>query len=324
VTPFLEVKQAKYRFRLLNGANSRTYTLEFDNGIDWEIIGSEGGLLETPHVESDITFAPGERVDTIVDFSGFAPGTEILLTNSAPAPFPGSEGEGVLPEVMKIIVTADTGPTPTTPTTLNTVPDLLEVDADRSRDFTLQKVTDPCAGSIWLINGLRFEDITERMEMGEMEVWSFRNPSGIMHPMHMHLVFFQVLDRQPGGVSDPFAPIEPPDAEESGWKDTVKVNPDEVVRVIARFDDYTGLYPYHCHIIEHEDHEMMRQFEVLVPCPPDFDGNREVDGSDLAELLAFWGTSSPDHDLTGDGNVDGADLAQLLAFWGPCDPPPAT
>jgi spore coat protein A len=318
VNPYLEVKQAKYRFRLLGGANSRTYTLSFSNGMNWEIIGSEGGLLASPVTASSITLAPGERADTIVDFSSFPAGTEIFLTNSAPAPFPGDPGVGVLPDVMKFIVTADTGPTPATPSVLSTITPLEESDADMVRDFELRKYSDPCAGSIWLINGLTWHDITERMEMGDTEIWSFANPSGMMHPMHMHLVFFQVLDRQPNGVNDPLAPTFPPAPEESGWKDTVKVNPGEVVRVIARFDDYTGLYPYHCHILEHEDHEMMRQFQVLTPCPADFTGDREVDGADLAELLAFWGSSDDETDLNADGNVDGADLAILLAFWGTC------
>jgi spore coat protein A len=86
--------------------------------------------------------------------------------------------------------------------------------------------------------------------------------------MHMHLVFFQVLDRE-GFTRDPMGNIVPdgnpqaPPLEESGWKDTAMVGPNEILRVIARFDDYTGLYAYHCHILEHEDHEMMRQFRVV-------------------------------------------------------------
>jgi len=85
--------------------------------------------------------------------------------------------------------------------------------------------------------------------------------------MHMHLVFFQVLDRQAfeevGGQVVPIGSPIPPPPHEMGWKDTVQVGPNEIVRVIARFEDYTGLYPYHCHILEHEDHEMMREFQVL-------------------------------------------------------------
>jgi cysteine-rich repeat protein len=118
----------------------------------------------------------------------------------------------------------------------------------------------PVLGSHW-------NDLSEFPELGDTEVWSFINRSGIVHPMHMHLVFFQVLDRESftevGDQVMPSGNRVPPPAYESGWKDTVQVNPDEIVRVIARFEDYAGLFPYHCHILEHEDHEMMRQFRTV-------------------------------------------------------------
>jgi cysteine-rich repeat protein len=86
--------------------------------------------------------------------------------------------------------------------------------------------------------------------------------------MHMHLVFFQILDRDTfttgaGGEIIPDGNPQPPAPQEAGWKDTAMVNPGEIVRVIARFEDYKGLYAYHCHILEHEDHEMMRQFQTV-------------------------------------------------------------
>jgi spore coat protein A len=109
--------------------------------------------------------------------------------------------------------------------------------------------------------------VTELPELDTTEVWSFVNRSGVTHPMHMHLVFFQVLDRQSfdevGGLVVPIGSPVPPPAREVGWKDTVRVGPNEIVRVIARFEDYEGLFPYHCHILEHEDHEMMREFHVV-------------------------------------------------------------
>jgi hypothetical protein len=105
---------------------------------------------------------------------------------------------------------------------------------------------------------------------GTTEVWRFINDSGVSHPMHMHLVFFQILDRD-GFTRDGMGNIVPdgspqaPSLEESGWKDTAMVGPNEILRVIARFEDYKGLYAYHCHILEHEDHEMMRQMSVPEP-----------------------------------------------------------
>src|SRR5262249_8171416 len=106
--------------------------------------------------------------------------------------------------------------------------------------------------------------------LGTVEIWRFTNRSGFMHPMHMHLVMFQVLDHQPFRLSGedvvPQGDASPPRASELGLKDTIQVAPFEIVRGIARFEDYGGKFPYHCHILEHEDHEMMRQFETVSSC----------------------------------------------------------
>jgi len=262
VWPSLDVQQGKYRFRMLNGSGSRTYALTLDRldqpgsaDLPFEQIGTDGGLIDAPLTLNEITLAPAERADVVVDFSGLPAGTEVLLTNSAPAPFPGSPGIGVVPDVMKFNVTANTGHTAPLPATLRAVEPLDETDAIRSRDFTLQKFGDACGG-IWKINDLAWDDITEYPQLGTTEIWRFINPSVVTHPMHMHLVFFQVLDRTPIGGGTPV----PPDPSELGWKDTVRADPGMVTRVIARFEDYTGKFAYHCHILEHEDHEMMRQF----------------------------------------------------------------
>jgi spore coat protein A len=271
VWPYLEVKQGKYRLRMLNGSNSRVYTLTFDDGspagAPFFQIGTEGGLLPAPVELTELTLAPGERADLVVDFAGHDAGTEILLTNSARAPFPNGPAESVVPQVMKFIVLGQAGHTAALPDTLRPLEVLDEDDALQERQLVLTKESEPCAGIWWLINGLGWDDITEAPVLGTTEIWSFVNQTGVVHPMHMHLVLFQVLDRQPFEVvGEDIVPIgEPmlPDPEEAGWKDTVQAMPGEITRVIARFDDYTGLYPYHCHILEHEDHEMMRQFEVL-------------------------------------------------------------
>lgn len=284
VWPFLNVKRGKYRFRILGGSNSRTYTLSLSNSATFHQIGTDGGLLETPVPLTELTISPGERADVVMDFEPYAPGTEIILTNSAPSPFPGTPGVGVVPNVMKFIVTADAGYTTPLPATLRPVEQLQEVDAVQDREFVLRKFVEPCTGSEWLINGLQWDDITELPVLGTTEVWRFVNRSGIMHPMHMHLVFFQVLDRQMFEiVDDEVVPIGSPIApapNEAGWKDTVQVGPSEIVRVIAHFDDYTGLYPYHCHILEHEDHEMMRQFRAVCT-KGDVNQDARVDSRDI-------------------------------------------
>jgi hypothetical protein len=168
------------------------------------------------------------------------------------------------------VVQASPGFTDPLPAALRPVPKLSEEVAAEFRDFTLAKTSEPCAGSQWLINGLGWDDITEYPVLGSTEVWRFINESGVIHPMHMHLVMFQILDTTPFTVVNDTVtatgPPVPPDSAQAGWKDTVPVYPGEMVRVIARFEDYTGKYPYHCHILEHEDHEMMRQFEVI-PVP---------------------------------------------------------
>ena len=267
VWPFLNVKKGKYRFRLLNGCNSRTLSLALSNAASFQVVGTEGGLLPTPVTVGQLTMAPGERYDVIMDFEPYSNGTEIDLVNSAPAPYPGSPGVGVIPDVMRFVVSGASGHVAAIPSTLRPLTVLEESNADVFRSFELQKSSDPCAGSIWTINGLGWDDITEFPYLGDTEVWSFVNRSGIAHPMHMHLVFFQVLDRQDftivsGQIVPTGSPIPPP-AHEMGWKDTVQVYPNQITRVIARFTDYEGLYAYHCHILEHEDHEMMRQFKTI-------------------------------------------------------------
>lgn len=271
VWPYLNVKKGKYRFRVLNGSNSRAYTLSLSNGASFTQIGSDLGLLETPVTLDSLTLLPGERYDIIIDFSSYASGTEIIFTNSAPAPFPGFEGVGVIPNVMKFIVQNATGHTLPIPSTLAEIEELLPANAEQTRLFELMTMASPPCGeqgmNIWSINGLLWHDITEYPVFGTTEIWTWHNQSGISHPMHIHLVSFQILDRQ--AINEvtglPEGPIIQPSPSEKGWKDTAHSPPGFRTRVIARFDGFTGTYPYHCHILEHEDHEMMRQFEVS-PC----------------------------------------------------------
>ncbi|HEX7878828.1 MAG TPA: multicopper oxidase domain-containing protein, partial [Candidatus Eisenbacteria bacterium] len=267
VWPFAEVRRGAYRLRLLNGSNSRTYILRLSNGLPFTVIGGDAGLLERPVRRDSLLITPGERIDTIVDFSGVAAGTGIILTNSAPAPYPiGDPMHPALPAIMKFVVRPEAGYAWTPPGILRPPSALDPATADMARDFSLEKMADDCTGQMWTINGLHWDDITELPRLGDTEVWRFINRSGVVHPMHLHLVHFQVLDRAPFDVvADTlvFGTPVTPDSALGGWKDTVPVLPGEAVRVIARFDDYTGRYPYHCHVLEHEDHEMMRQFEVV-------------------------------------------------------------
>jgi len=287
VWPYLNVTRGKYRFRLLSGSNSRTYTFSLQPGnLPFYVIGTEGGLLSAPVQVTSRTLGPGERADVVIDFQSLPVGAEVILTNSAPAPFPGNPGEGVIPNVMKFVVTGGAAHTAPLPATLRPVPPIPEAQAALTRTFELRKASEPCAGSIWTINGLGWDDITEYPELGDVEIWRYVNRSGFSHPMHMHLVMFQILDRQPFTIiNDEVVPTGtpvPPAPEEAGWKDTAMVAPGEIVRVIARFDDYLGRYAFHCHILEHEDHEMMRQFQTVQCGNATLEPTEQCDDGNLA------------------------------------------
>jgi spore coat protein A len=255
---------------MLNGSTSRVYTLKLSNGAPFTQLGTEGGLLAAPVARDSITITPGERIDAVIDFAPFAAGTEIILRNTASAPFPiGDPMEPALPDIMKFVVQSASGHTAPLPAALRPVTPLVEVDSLVHRDFVLAKTPGPppCGGSIWSINGKTFDEVTEFPVLGSTEIWRYINRSGSIHPMHMHLVMFQILDRQSFVIqADTIAlvgsPI-PPGPEEAGWKDTAPVYPNQVMRVITRFEDYAGRYVYHCHILEHEENEMMRQFQVV-------------------------------------------------------------
>ena len=272
VWPYLDVKQGKYRIRFLNGSQARQYVLRLENLSDpaqvipFTLIGTDLGLVTAPITLDTIDPIVGaERFDVVIDFAGFAPGTEIVLRNDDPT-------VPLLPNVMKFVVTDQPGFTAPIPAALRTVTPIQESEATVNRWFRLENVPEGCTGNEWLVrtldgpqgnvvpNAEHWDDITEFPLLGATEIWEFENPSNIMHPMHVHLVAFQILDRRSlaGGTSIAL------DAHEvNTWKDTVKVTPGTVVRVIARFDDYLGKFPYHCHILDHEDHEMMRQFQMV-------------------------------------------------------------
>ncbi|MFH2005868.1 MAG: multicopper oxidase [bacterium] len=300
--PYLEVEPRLYRLRFLNGCNSRFLTLQADHaGITFQQIGSEGGLLpDAPVALDELLIAPAERLDTIVDFSGFNEGDEITLLNLGPdepykGPNPEPEQDPADPattgQVLRFVVVPHSGEgnPGTIPTALPSIPTL-----DSSlipRDLTLNEdVYEPAdipqsarlgtAGDGALSWG---DAITETPIEGDTEIWRVINLTADSHPVHLHLVMFQVLDRIPFD-SESYAEAQEgylqgtgaqplvedfytgaprgPNRWEIGWKDTVIANPGEVTRIIATFD-LAGLYVWHCHILEHEDNEMMRPYEVL-------------------------------------------------------------
>lgn len=278
--PHLDVEPRKYRFRLLNGSNSRNYTLQLGSDSDswmFQQIGTDGGFLSAPLSLRQITLTPGERADVVIDFSQPGMSNGVVLMNRdmdqmhMEAP--------LIEEVMEFRV----GSIPvsndvTLPAALATIAPL-DTSAAPQRYFKLEDEYDPNIGdAMWHITGPtrrdmehRFDVPTHTVQNGSVEVWHWVNKSDMIHPMHIHLVQFQVLgrwklDEDENGNPIPAGP-NLVDENEKGWKDTVRVGGLEFVSVAARFTGVANLapgqtepFPFHCHVLEHEDHEMMRQY----------------------------------------------------------------
>jgi spore coat protein A len=288
VWPFLNVEPRMYRFRVLNGCNARILGLDIGGPALWQI-GAEGGLFDVPVALKQMVLAPAERADVLVDFSKFA-GQTLVMKNHKPQK-PVSNPAPQLEQVMQIRVgTTITHPGPAT------IPSSLPGrKADLHNPVTTRYITlneiDPEEEDWFLdLNAVHFDagPTTETPKVGTVEDWVYVNMTGDTHPMHMHLVTFQVIGRTPfdaeayeaayggpngvpGGIDPtPFAtgPMLPPEPEERGFKDTVKANPGQFTTIRAKFELPSGVvapqdYVYHCHIVEHEDNDMMRPFMVV-------------------------------------------------------------
>ncbi len=258
--PFFNCSTKQYRVRILNGSNARVYNLALSDGSAFSIIGSDGGLLSIPENVSSVLLGPGERLDLIVDFRNHVLNTELFLISKT---FFGGEAQGVQEfKIMKFIVNQISADSFSLPASLSSINFLSESQASRSRNFEISNPHGEGHGGHDMsmghsINGKTFdaERIDEYITAGEIEVWTFNNSvGGEPHPMHLHAAQFQVLDRTGGrGMVE---------ASEKGWKDTVLVMPEETVRVIVQFGNYSGKYVFHCHNLEHEDDGMMLNFEI--------------------------------------------------------------
>lgn len=286
--PEKTVLNQTYRVRLLNGSNSRIYKFAWADGTPLTVVATDGGLLATPIQRDYVTLAPAERAELLVDFSQWAPGTDVVLKSlpfSGATPPIGSLPNGAELTVMTFHVAAaqDTylplvprqSPAPLPPITpLSTFQRLNPaeaVNAGSPRTYTLY-----ANGASWTINGHQFEmtgvATDEIFQINTQEILEFINvpPGGtgsnieIAHPMHFHGAHFQVVGRT--------APTDPTQYAnwltvkdgytDEGWKDTVLLMPGERVQIQMLFQAYTGLYLYHCHNLEHEDMGMMRNYRV--------------------------------------------------------------
>ena len=270
VWPYLEVEPRKYRFRILNASNTRGYQLHLDSGQSFYQIGTDGGLLRSTVKVNKILIEPSERIDVIIDFSKYK-GNDIILKNDL--------GENASPddntdEIMKFKVTKSLSEKDKSmiPKNLSRVPSLTYNKVSKVRNLKLIGSSDEYGRPLLLLNNKKWDaPIDVKPQLGTTEIWSFINTTGFTHPMHIHLIQFQILDRQPFDLEqynkdgqiiftgDP----QPPKPYERGWKDTVAATAGHITRVIGKYAPYTGHYVWHCHILEHEDYEMMRPFKVI-------------------------------------------------------------
>ncbi|MGA8439475.1 MAG: multicopper oxidase domain-containing protein [Candidatus Sulfotelmatobacter sp.] len=259
IFPYLEVEPRKYRFRVLNGANGRLYRLSLPQDVEVHQIGTDHGLLPTPVAVTHVLLAPAERADVVIDFAPHR-GKRILLSDDAFTLMEFRVGEAPVSDPSKL------------PATLRPVPRIAESSAVRTRWLTLDELKKGTSASGgMLLNKTRWHmPISEKPVLGTTEIWELANLTDDVHPIHLHLARFQILDRRrfdafqyvTTGTLRYRDPATPPDPNEMGWKDTVRVNAQTVTRIIVPFEGYPGRYVWHCHNLEHEDNEMMRPYEV--------------------------------------------------------------
>jgi spore coat protein A len=328
VWPNMNVNQGLYRFRFLEGSNARFYTLSFVTDYDdttgegtahsFTQIGTDGGYLPEAVTLNEFTFAPGQRVDILFDFSQFDEGTTIILKNTAGSPYPGDDIPAdpmTTGQIMQFTVTGNDGyhPSARLPSPLNPDPMpaiILPNEADEVRMlpyFEEMSAADEPLG-VFLTGQKWSAPITEEPSVGTTEYWYLINPTGDAHPIHLHLVQFQLVARAPIDAEgytnawlranpdavgpNGFSPLptnvkpnnvnvasfvtgarENPGPEEQGWFDTIITPPEYVTVIQVRFAQQDGTafpfdatdgpgYVWHCHILDHEDNEMMRPYKV--------------------------------------------------------------
>ena len=245
--PRMEVANRKYRFRVLNASNSRSYKLALSTGDDLTVIGTDAGLMGGPVRTKDMRLGMGERYELIIDFSIYPVGTQVVLQNLGLLNNEDYDGTN---QIMRFdVVRAETDDS-FIPNTLREIPPIPESSAVRTRDWAFDQRND-----MWVINGNTWDKnrIDANPGLNDIEIWTFHNSHrDWFHTVHVHLVDFQILDRN----------RNQPLPYERGWKDVVYGGEDEFIRVIARFERNQGKYMIHCHNSVHEDHDMMTQFEV--------------------------------------------------------------
>lgn len=304
VWPNMDVKQGQYRLRILDGSNSRFYTLQFSNNMGFTQIGSDGGYLENPAPVTTLTMSPGERADILVDFSNIPQGQKIILLNKDPT-LTATEQQTV-GQIMQFTVTNQKGQSPQSlpknlnPTLTAAFPTL--PTPTKNRTITLIEQGNAPDTVAMLLDGQTWDaPITEEPQLGTTEDWYIVNPTMNNHPIHLHLIQFQLVKRQAlnsGPYMDEWTALNgnlplnhttinvssldqyltgqttPPTLNEQCWKDTIQATAGAVTIIRIRFAPQDGSsytfdptvgpgYVWHCHILDHEDNEMMRPLIIL-------------------------------------------------------------
>jgi spore coat protein A, manganese oxidase len=251
--PVLEVATGKYRFRVLNASNAKAMRLALSTGRPMLQIATDQGLLPAPVPLKTIDLAMAERVEVVIDFSDYPVGSRVVLQNHF--------ADDPMNQVMRLDVVRAGKDESIVRRVLAEFEPLEASQAIRTRTFVFDGT--PQFGLPprvhWLINGKSFDPdrVDADPKLGDVEVWRFVNQRlarlfTMVHPVHTHLVPFQVLRRNGG----------PPRPHEGGWKDTVALDDGEQVDVIMRWSGFRGRYLLHCHNMEHEDHSMMARVDV--------------------------------------------------------------
>jgi FtsP/CotA-like multicopper oxidase with cupredoxin domain len=302
--PFQTVEQRRYRFRFLNGCQSRFLILDFSNipGVEVWQIGNEGGFLAAPvNIAADhgnrLLMGLAERADMIVDFTNVPVGNYVLENVGPDEPFGGGvpgvdftvSDAASTGQVMQFRVVPAVGPDPTTPPQFLVLPAITPLpahtvtrqlamiemagdgfDSDGNEvEGPIEALLGTVDAGIWTERKW-MEPVTENPAVGSTELWEMYNTTGDAHPMHIHEVAFEVVDRE-GLVLDGDGEVVPPvqldgnitlpEPWETGFKDTVIAYPGQVTRIRAQFNN-PGQFVWHCHIVEHEDNEMMRPYRI--------------------------------------------------------------
>ena len=246
VAPYLEVGTERVRLRLLNGSSARMYDLAFADGRPFDLIATDGGLLEKPVRATDIPLSPGERAEIVVAMS---PGERVVLRSEAPDP--ALHAGSAAFDVMELRAAASLTPSPEVPTRLASLPAADDADAATERTFVMSGHS---------INDREMDlgraDVVATV--GTSEVWTVRNGNPLPHSFHVHDTQFRILSVDGA----------PPPPRLAGFKDTIALEGEREYRLLVRFEDYadpTTPYMYHCHLLWHEDQGMMGQFLVVEP-----------------------------------------------------------